>query len=320
METIIENRDVEEHGKNMLPYRRDISRWIPSPSPSLLSLEVTRDASPSSSLATATSMKAFAIPPRREHLQRCRKKKTLLVTLEPRRKKKRKRGRRDWRYLLLHRKPEKKKERRRSTYATKDPRSPPRATIEGENTLKSPLSLLEMQNVLAPKIGWFARRKKGEDGCSLTRTEKRMGKSFPLCNPKARVRIEIREARDPKVRYARGVVTLIHMYEQLEDANFVVTKQMIGYLTLLQEEGVCCLLMIKTTLCRTVGDKEIGPSCAHMSNIEPLVNFWPSICFLAGSKLANIVTIYGCLLPFLNQVITHVRPTSSPSDYVEGYF
>ncbi|KOM45937.1 hypothetical protein LR48_Vigan06g124300 [Vigna angularis] len=72
------------------------------------------------------------------------------------------------------------KARRRSTRAMKDPGSPPRATIEGENTLEScfrtvailaavrSLSLLEMNNVLAPKTGWFARRKRGEAGCSLT--------------------------------------------------------------------------------------------------------------------------------------------------------
>ncbi|WVZ16387.1 hypothetical protein V8G54_009369 [Vigna mungo] len=122
--------------------------------------------------------KASTIPPPRERPLRRRKKKTLLATLEPGRRKKRKRGRREWHYLLLHRKPEKKGERRGSTHAMKDPRSPPRATIEGQNTPKShfhsatilaamrPLSLLESQNILAPQTGWSARRKRGEAGCS----------------------------------------------------------------------------------------------------------------------------------------------------------
>lgn len=34
--------------------------------------------------------------------------------------------------------------------------------------------------------------------------------------------------------YVWDVVALVHMYEQLRDANFAATKQMDGYLTLLQ--------------------------------------------------------------------------------------
>lgn len=43
--------------------------------------------------------------------------------------------------------------------------------------------------------------------------------------------------------YAFGIVALAHMYEQLGDVNFVVTKQMVRYLTLFTCTHILCTLI-----------------------------------------------------------------------------
>ncbi|XP_047147468.1 uncharacterized protein LOC124819908 [Vigna umbellata] len=129
---------------------------------------------------------------------------------------------------------------------------------------------------------------------------------------------EMEDARGPKVRlswlreiyvqrdvhacdrYAWGVATLAHLYEQLGDASLASTKQMAEYLTLFQ---------IGDTLCRHLPERVLR-QFGFQQDIPRSPTTIPDV---------DIVAIDHVWLHFRAHVVSNVRHAASPSDCVDGY-